>query len=56
MTLHKGVSRLAALTALLASLTACGLDGAPVTPEEEPTVKPGITVSGDVRMGVVKGI
>jgi hypothetical protein len=41
------MTRLLALPAL-ALLAACGADGAP-----QPPVKPGITISGDARIGVV---
>lgn len=47
--------RMAVLAALTAALAACGLDGAPTAPKED-AIKPGITVSGDARMGVVKGL
>ena len=35
--------------AVLAVLAACGADGAP----EAPQPKPGLSISGDARMGVV---
>lgn len=35
--------------AVLAVLAACGADGAP----EAPKPKPGLSISGDARMGVV---
>ena len=41
------MTRLLALLAL-ALLVACGADGAP-----QPPAKPGITISGDARIGVV---
>ncbi|NHF73911.1 argininosuccinate lyase [Paracoccus xiamenensis] len=39
------------LIALLA-LTACGVDGPPIRPAAD-TPPPGVTVSGDARIGVV---
>ena len=36
-------------------LAACGVDGPPVRPEPE-TPKPGVTVSGDARIGVVTAL
>lgn len=42
------------LIALLA-LTACGVDGPPIRPEPE-TPRPGVTVSGDARIGVVTAL
>ena len=42
---------LAALT-LVATLAACGADGAPSQPTDTP--KPGIAITGSARMGVVK--
>lgn len=39
------------LTALLA-LTACGIDGPPQPPQQQQQVKPGLSVSGEARMGV----
>lgn len=43
------VSRLAWTAALI--LTGCGVDGPPVTPAAP--VQPGVTITGDARMGVV---
>jgi predicted small lipoprotein YifL len=42
------------LAALLA-LAACGTDGPPLAPEpaSAPATRPGITMSGEVQMGVV---
>ncbi len=41
---------LAVLALMLATLAACGVDGAPTRPE--PT-QPGLTVSGEARIGVI---
>ncbi|CAM3185528.1 hypothetical protein SAMN04488021_12056 [Paracoccus aminovorans] len=41
---------LAALALMLATLAACGVDGAPTRPETPP---PGLQVSGEARIGVV---
>ncbi|MEZ5675249.1 hypothetical protein SAMN06265173_10997 [Thalassovita litoralis] len=38
---------------IVALLAACGADGAPVPPREEPT-KTGVTISGSARFGVSK--
>ena len=38
---------------VLAALAACGIDGPPQAPATTVTVKPGVTVTGDARMGVV---
>ncbi|RCW82104.1 hypothetical protein [Paracoccus lutimaris] len=43
--------RLTALAALLALSAACGVDGPPTRPEPAP--EPGLTVSGEARVGVV---
>lgn len=40
-----------ALLAVLA-LAACGVDG----PPERPSPAPGVSISGDARMGVVSGL
>jgi hypothetical protein len=45
------MKRLVALTAL-ALLAACGADGEPQAPTGAPT-GPGVTISGDARIGVV---
>lgn len=37
----------------LATLAACGADGAPKPPAPQP--QPGLTVSGQVQVGVVSG-
>lgn len=41
--------RVSAAFTLLALLAACGADGAP----ETPAAKPGVTVTGDARIGMV---
>ena len=43
--------RLTALAGLLALSAACGVDGPPTRPEPAP--EPGLTVSGEARIGVV---
>ena len=40
-----------AMIAALAALAACGVDGPPTRPEPAP--EPGLTVSGEARIGVV---
>ena len=48
--------RLAGCLALIAGLAACGVDGAPIPPSDEPeTPEPGVTLSGSVSMGVSGG-
>ncbi|WP_199260193.1 hypothetical protein [Paracoccus binzhouensis] len=42
---------LAAFALLLATLAACGVDGAPTRPDPAP--EPGLQVSGEARIGVV---
>lgn len=37
---------------ILALLSACGADGAPQKPD---AIKPGVTISGDARFGIVGG-
>ena len=46
---------LAVFALLLATLAACGVDGAPTRPEPapEPAPEPGLSVSGEARIGVV---
>lgn len=43
------MTRISAALALLALLGACGADGAP----ETPAAKPGVSISGDARIGMV---
>lgn len=43
----------AALALLLATLAACGVDGAPTRPDPE---TPGLQVSGEARIGVVSNL
>jgi predicted small lipoprotein YifL len=43
--------RLAAVLALLA-LAACGIDGPPLPPSENDLPAPGVTLSGEARIGV----
>lgn len=47
--------RWTALAALLALTAACGVDGPPTrpAPAEDATPEPGLTVSGEARVGVV---
>ncbi len=45
---------LAALALILATLAACGVDGAPTRPEPAP--EPGIHVSGEARFGVTSSL
>lgn len=45
--------RLTALAALLALTAACGVDGPPTRPEPAATPEPGLSVSGEARVGVV---
>ena len=33
----------------------CGVDGPPVAPSDPPAPEPGVTVSGEARIGVVSG-
>lgn len=40
--------------AVFATLSACGVDGEPVSPRPQDAPEPGITISGDARIGVVK--
>ncbi|NRB00528.1 MAG: hypothetical protein HRU32_12030 [Rhodobacteraceae bacterium] len=51
------MTRLVTLVVLCAGLAACGLDGPPAQPEGtlSSSPQPGITVSGDARIGVVGG-
>lgn len=35
------------------ALAACGVDGPPERPVDEPSQQPGVTVSGEARFGVV---
>lgn len=49
---------IAALALMLATLAACGVDGAPTRPEStrpEPTA-PGLQVSGEARIGVISDL
>jgi predicted small lipoprotein YifL len=46
------VIRAAFLLSLLA-LAACGVDGAPVPPAAKTTPPPGLSISGEARVGVV---
>ena len=45
---------LATLALLLATLAACGVDGAPTRPE--PAAEPGLHVSGEARIGVTTAL
>ncbi|WP_380054663.1 hypothetical protein ACFE33_14105 [Falsihalocynthiibacter sp. SS001] len=38
--------------ALIVTLSACGVDGEPTPPAETPET--GVSISGDIRMGVAK--
>jgi hypothetical protein len=51
------MTRLAAFSALLALLAACGVDGPPRPPAEEPERRPepGIAISGSVNVGITGG-
>lgn len=40
---------------MIALLAACGADGVPETPSDDP-VKTGITISGSARVGVTKAL
>ena len=44
------IARVLAALLVLATLTACGADGAPERPEPRPT--PGITISGTAAFGI----
>ncbi len=44
--------RLAPLVLVL--LAACGIDGDPIPPDTEAGPNPGVTVTGDARIGIVK--
>jgi predicted small lipoprotein YifL len=46
------VIRAAFVMAVLA-LAACGVDGAPVPPAAKTTPPPGLSISGEARVGVV---
>ncbi len=43
------------MAALLLALAACGADGPPVPPTDNPHPEPGVTVSGTASVGVVGG-
>ncbi len=43
------------LIALLA-LSACGVDGPPISPSTQEVPPPGVTVSGEARIGVVSSL
>ncbi|MBT0779004.1 MULTISPECIES: hypothetical protein [Paracoccus] len=47
---------LAAFALILATLAACGVDGAPTRPEpaREAIREPGVHISGEARFGVIK--
>ena len=45
--------RWTALVALLAVTAACGVDGPPTRPEPAAAPEPGLSVSGEARIGVV---
>jgi hypothetical protein len=47
------MKRIFTALALLAFLSACGVDGAPVPPEPKPKPPSAVTISGDGRIGVV---
>lgn len=38
----------------LVTLAACGVDGDPTAPRAQDAPEPGITISGDARIGIVK--
>ncbi|WP_018000029.1 hypothetical protein [Paracoccus sp. N5] len=44
---------IAALALMLATLAACGVDGAPTRPEPS---APGLQVSGEARIGVISDL
>ncbi|GEM_PF-392278 len=44
--------RLISVFLCLAVLAACGADGAPIRPAKAEAVVPGLTVSGEARLGV----
>lgn len=44
--------RLISAVLCLAVLAACGADGAPSRPVKEEAIKPGVSVSGEARLGV----
>jgi uncharacterized protein YggE len=48
------MTRQLACFSLLASLAACGVDGAPTPPAQQaPAPQPGVTVTGDAQVGIV---
>lgn len=48
--------RLAACLVVLAGLASCGVDGPPIPPSDNAeTPEPGVSISGNVSMGVVGG-
>ena len=47
--------RVILLTLTLATLSACGADGAPEAPASQDASAPGLTVSGCAKIGVVMG-
>lgn len=40
---------------MIATLAACGVDGAPKPPPPKPAQSTGVSISGDARVGVVYG-
>ena len=44
------------LLGLLLALAACGVDGPPVPPKAAPENAPGVSVSGEARIGVVSAL
>lgn len=50
------MTRIVTALLLLAALSACGADGAPVPPAPSPGAQTGVSVGGDARIGVVGGL
>lgn len=44
------------LAGLVLALAGCGIDGPPIAPSDHPVPPPGVTVSGDARIGMVTGL